>query len=350
MNMETHTLSTTLLPDATFSSEKYSENRFQPTEEKLIVKDTKEHEEKGINSPSLSDTNIKIETNHSTESNSTSRIDKQKQATRFEGREVVFVDPLDESAEYWWPAMIVPPTEIDRSMLSRKLEQDECLVRYFEDNKFSVCKDKELTLFQPGKDPFNEFSHHESFVNDPGVLIALKYLQTGELGKKFMWKLWGKDKNIPPIAAQPSTPSSDPENPPRDTTPDPQTPQQKHSREQPRSSSRKRKKVHDDSEINTGQSHSPTSANTDKGKHPSASPVLSRAPSTDSSSIVTHETAPDSKSRLRRMTPKWISKRMKTLRKEYRKIRRGVSRIAKELVVHKAGDGRITRSMRRRKR
>jgi hypothetical protein len=51
------------------------------------------------------------------------------------GFELVFVDPLDVSVRYWWPAMVVPPEQIDRFMRLPNPGPDECLVRYFEDNK-----------------------------------------------------------------------------------------------------------------------------------------------------------------------------------------------------------------------
>ncbi|ORX90881.1 hypothetical protein K493DRAFT_55603 [Basidiobolus meristosporus CBS 931.73] len=297
-----------------------------------------------------------LEADVSTKPTTNAKPDKQRATTRFKGREVVFVDPLDESAEYWWPAMVVPPSEIDRSMVSRKLECDECLVRYFEDNKFSICKISELTLFQPGEDPFNEFTDHRSFLRDPGVVIALKYLQTGELGKKFMWKLWGKDKAIPPVAPHPSTPPSDQEKaglPNGDS--DAQTPPKKSPQEQTRSSGRKRKKTgeSDDSGNHHGRGQG-TASGSGKQKNPISPP--SPAERKKSTSSATSETDSGNKHEIEpveqheSMTLKEISRRMKVLRKEYRKIRRGVGRIAKELVVHKAGDGRITRSMMRRKR
>ncbi|KAJ1925947.1 hypothetical protein IWQ60_004237 [Tieghemiomyces parasiticus] len=91
-------------------------------------------------------------------------------------RDVVFVDPLDPAARYWWPAMIVPRDEIDSSMLFSSLGPDQCLVKYFED-----CQ---------------TFAHRagQDFFNDRGVDAALDYLETGRLQQKFVWKYWGRGR------------------------------------------------------------------------------------------------------------------------------------------------------------
>ncbi|KAK9688237.1 hypothetical protein K7432_014469 [Basidiobolus ranarum] len=378
--MEAHTLSSVLLSDSTFPSEKYrssSKKSFRKKEDDKPTRHTREVKSKELRSLGFSDTNFPVNNKDSTNLRSANDLENLKPATCFKGREVVLVDPLDESADYWWPAMIVPPTEIDRSMISRKLERDECLVRYFEDNKFSVCKDSELTHFRPDSNSFNEFSHSTAFLTDPGVLIALNYLQTGELGKKFMWKLWGKDKEVPPIATQPDPSSLDQD--PQSMVSRSQTPQRRQLREL-KNSSRKRKSApnDDEPEINhsqeTNEISNPSKRNTLKSnacdntkpvrnvrvKTSHESPAPSRAQSADPNIPVNkpddkHDPEPKGNTESqpehgKPMTVKEILKRMKALRREYKRIGRGVRRVAKELIVHKAGDGRITRSMMRRKK
>ncbi|KAJ2452260.1 hypothetical protein EV183_003049 [Coemansia sp. RSA 2336] len=110
---------------------------------------------------------------------------------QWRGRDVVFVDPLDTSAPYWWPAMIVPTDEIDTTMGCLQLEADEYLVKYFEDCKYSTVRGSELRKFDTGQDPFKEFSATSTaFSKDKGVRGALSFLKTGHVQPKFQWRLW----------------------------------------------------------------------------------------------------------------------------------------------------------------
>ncbi|RKP08691.1 hypothetical protein THASP1DRAFT_29525 [Thamnocephalis sphaerospora] len=107
------------------------------------------------------------------------------------GFELVFVDPLDISVRYWWPAMVVPPTQIDRFMRLPYPGTDECLVRYFEDNKFSMVKMKDIVPFTLDSEPYLHFSrNYPEFLEDTGVRKALRYLRTGILPRRFAWKGW----------------------------------------------------------------------------------------------------------------------------------------------------------------
>ncbi|KAG0227884.1 hypothetical protein BGW42_002538 [Actinomortierella wolfii] len=101
----------------------------------------------------------------------------------FRGRDVVFVDPLDDKESYWWPAMIVPIPEIDPSMDCTVLNPGECLVKYFEDNKYSVVKFTELQPFIPTTIPFLEFESNagQKFLKSGGVINALAYLESGKV-------------------------------------------------------------------------------------------------------------------------------------------------------------------------
>ncbi|KAF9977016.1 hypothetical protein BGZ73_007224 [Actinomortierella ambigua] len=115
----------------------------------------------------------------------------------FRGRDVVFVDPLDDKESYWWPAMIVPIPEIDPSMDCTVLNPGECLVKYFEDNKYSVVKFTELQPFIPTTIPFLEFesSAGQKFLKSGGVINALAYLESGKVKRKFSWQYWGTAKD-----------------------------------------------------------------------------------------------------------------------------------------------------------
>ncbi|KAF9202291.1 hypothetical protein BGZ59_002244 [Podila verticillata] len=111
----------------------------------------------------------------------------------FRGRDVVFVDPLDETMGYWWPAMIVPVPEIDSSMEIPSLNPGECLVKYFEDNTYSVVPMTDLQPFVPTTIPFLEYelAAGQKFLKNGGVVNALAYLETGKVKRKFSWHRFG---------------------------------------------------------------------------------------------------------------------------------------------------------------
>ncbi|GBB83978.1 hypothetical protein RclHR1_10620003 [Rhizophagus clarus] len=114
----------------------------------------------------------------------------------FKGRDIVFVDPLDDKAEFWWPAMIVPNDEIDESMdVDGKLEENllagKFLVRYFEDMTYSVVEYKGLKHFVPDAEPFLTFKNTcDKFSSHIGVRRALTCKMKGEPNKAFKWDYW----------------------------------------------------------------------------------------------------------------------------------------------------------------
>ncbi|KAJ1644572.1 hypothetical protein LPJ64_003767 [Coemansia asiatica] len=117
--------------------------------------------------------------------------DQQQQQHQWRGRDVVFVDPLDPSAPYWWPAMIVPTDEIDVSMGCMSLGLGEYLVKYFEDFKYSTVNGSELRLFDTTKAPFTDFATKTPhFLKDKAIKSAMWYLRSGFVHNKFRWRLW----------------------------------------------------------------------------------------------------------------------------------------------------------------
>ncbi|KAI7822472.1 hypothetical protein BX661DRAFT_187455 [Kickxella alabastrina] len=124
---------------------------------------------------------------------------------RWRGRDVVFVDPLDYSVPYWWPAMIVPTDEIDATMGCLSLGPEEYLVKYFEDFKYSTVKGSELRLFDTSQPPFTDFAATSpSFLRDKAIKGALSYLRTGLVHTKFQWRLWqtGSETIVLPFTLQ----------------------------------------------------------------------------------------------------------------------------------------------------
>ncbi|KAJ2157583.1 hypothetical protein GGF46_004401 [Coemansia sp. RSA 552] len=110
---------------------------------------------------------------------------------RWRGRDVVFVDPLDASMPYWWPAMIVPTDEIDATMDCVQLGADEYLVKYFEDCAYSTVRGRDLRVFNTAQKPFTDFAAaNPSFLKDKGIKGALSFLKTGHVSARFQWRLW----------------------------------------------------------------------------------------------------------------------------------------------------------------
>ncbi|KAJ3091248.1 hypothetical protein HK102_001211 [Quaeritorhiza haematococci] len=115
---------------------------------------------------------------------------------QYKGGEVVFVDPLDPLATCWWTAMVVPKAEISRELDVSSMQDNERVVRYFEDNTFSIVNVQELALFDPSTEPFLTFKKKcPGFITQPPVARALTYLKTGELPIRFKWALWGTSSN-----------------------------------------------------------------------------------------------------------------------------------------------------------
>ncbi|KAJ2822757.1 hypothetical protein IWW50_004080, partial [Coemansia erecta] len=116
---------------------------------------------------------------------------------RWRGRDVVFVDPLDTSAAYWWPAMIVPTDEIDTTMGCTQLGADEYLVKYFEDCKYSTVRGSELRVFDTNQRPYTDFAaSNPSFPKDKAIRNALSFLKTGHVHAKFQWRQWQAGSDV----------------------------------------------------------------------------------------------------------------------------------------------------------
>ncbi|CAG8533519.1 16336_t:CDS:2 [Funneliformis mosseae] len=125
-----------------------------------------------------------------------SRSKDEESENNFKGRDIVFVDPLDDKAEFWWPAMIVPQNEIDESMdVDGKLEENllsgKFLVRYFEDMTYSVVEQKGLKHFIPDEEPYLTFKNNsDKFSSHIGVRRAMQCKGKGEPNKSFKWDYW----------------------------------------------------------------------------------------------------------------------------------------------------------------
>ncbi|KAJ2490340.1 histone lysine methyltransferase Set9 [Coemansia sp. RSA 2050] len=83
----------------------------------------------------------------------------------------VLIDPLDSSAERWWPAVIVEhvlePTEDGRL-------ETQYQVRYFEDGSYSVCQAHEMVLLDPSQSPFSKWLLDEAMQRDMLGEVAVR--------------------------------------------------------------------------------------------------------------------------------------------------------------------------------
>ncbi|KAI8051179.1 hypothetical protein BDF22DRAFT_92451 [Syncephalis plumigaleata] len=110
-------------------------------------------------------------------------------------RRIVFVDPDDPNALFWWPAMVVPESEIDvfRQTMTSDIQEpgpNEHLVCYFEDSSFSVVHERELVAFSPDKSPYTDYlrgPHSNQFKRDRAVQLATLYWETGIVPRSFTW-------------------------------------------------------------------------------------------------------------------------------------------------------------------
>ncbi|KND00924.1 uncharacterized protein SPPG_09168 [Spizellomyces punctatus DAOM BR117] len=101
----------------------------------------------------------------------------------------VFVYPDDAAYPYWWPAMVVPISEIDESMPEVE-RPNQRIVSYFENHSFSAVDPQEIRLFIPDEEPYLTFSKIPGFGNDKAVKKALRFIETGTC-KGWHWKKWG---------------------------------------------------------------------------------------------------------------------------------------------------------------
>ncbi|TPX43804.1 hypothetical protein SeLEV6574_g04857 [Synchytrium endobioticum] len=124
--------------------------------------------------------------------------------------DVVFVDPLDPNAPYWWIGMIVPKQELDPSM-STLVKDCEVVVRYFDDCHYSTLSISDIKPFTPGSGLYERFIQIPEFVNHKGYKRAIDFLSTGRAPQRFKWKLWntsGKYRSATGDTPEPSDPSA----------------------------------------------------------------------------------------------------------------------------------------------
>ncbi|KAI9011739.1 hypothetical protein DFJ74DRAFT_684471 [Hyaloraphidium curvatum] len=113
-----------------------------------------------------------------------------------ESRRVVFVDPGNDKALFWWPAIIVPPAEIDDKM--PRVQEGQILVKYFEDGSFSHAltpKEDSFLVFDPAQEPYTYWAEKfgDKFLDHQAVKKARQFLEDGRLPAKFKWAYWEEE-------------------------------------------------------------------------------------------------------------------------------------------------------------
>ncbi|KAJ3213717.1 hypothetical protein HDU67_002558 [Dinochytrium kinnereticum] len=119
----------------------------------------------------------------------------------------IFVFPDDwEKYSFWWPAMYVPPNEIDDTMPSVEgLDMKEyAMVSYLETHSFNIVKFAEMRLFDPLHEPFRSFQNIPGFLQHKAVVRGLKFLETQKPPRGYQWKKWNSDLGVLTKACIPS--------------------------------------------------------------------------------------------------------------------------------------------------
>ncbi|ORX88475.1 hypothetical protein K493DRAFT_306585 [Basidiobolus meristosporus CBS 931.73] len=109
--------------------------------------------------------------------------------SEFRRTTAIFVNPLDENEPFWWPALLVPTSETDKSM--RKPKSGQYIVRYFEDGTYSLCWPYEFVIFDSTSSPFTQFKKLiPNFLHHIAVRRALAYLETEQVPNEIRWARW----------------------------------------------------------------------------------------------------------------------------------------------------------------
>ncbi|KAJ3081718.1 hypothetical protein HK102_002174, partial [Quaeritorhiza haematococci] len=132
-------------------------------------------------------------------------------------RKVVFVDPDDVDAPWWWPAMVVPKKEIPlfRQTVDGDVQEPadgEYLVCYFEDGSFSIVPESDALPFCPWQPPYTTYVTGPSgpqFRVDKAVILATWYWETGNVPSSFVWlKGQALEDRSEPVGVETSTTTS----------------------------------------------------------------------------------------------------------------------------------------------
>jgi hypothetical protein len=106
----------------------------------------------------------------------------------FNGGDIVFLRLHEATSTQWKAAMIVPPSEITRSMCNEQIGDAEFLTRLFEDNSFKICHVKDVAEFASTSPHYSQFvasTTNKEFTSlsmeEKGLSRAITYTNTFKL-------------------------------------------------------------------------------------------------------------------------------------------------------------------------
>ena len=123
----------------------------------------------------------------------TSKLGNPDPNSPFKQGDIVFVEPIDKAIKCWRAAMIVPFEEIDPLMNISHLNFDTYIVRFFGENSFTLVTSQNMKHFNQNSQAFQKFVQiNPTFQDDPAIIKACVYQNSGYVEKEFKWLLWGK--------------------------------------------------------------------------------------------------------------------------------------------------------------
>lgn len=108
------------------------------------------------------------------------------------GRDLIFIDPWDSLATFFWPAIIVPSHEIDPStMIPIKDKKNYYIARRLDTIQYQIVDKRGAYKFNPDSTTFTTLMEKDpQFLDRPGIREALCYFETQCPPKGFMWCKW----------------------------------------------------------------------------------------------------------------------------------------------------------------
>ncbi|KAJ3043177.1 hypothetical protein HK097_001810, partial [Rhizophlyctis rosea] len=119
-------------------------------------------------------------------------------------RKLVFVDPDEPAAKWWWPGMVI--SKEDLPFFKRHIGEEsfkdpqkgEFIVCYFEDGSYSNITESAARPLCPHLPPYTDYMSGEDrdrFLGDKAVIAATRYWETGEIPPTFTWLAGLEGKN-----------------------------------------------------------------------------------------------------------------------------------------------------------
>ncbi|KAG0279781.1 hypothetical protein BGZ95_000243 [Linnemannia exigua] len=119
---------------------------------------------------------------------------------------IVFVDPMDDSDEFWWPAVTVPLHQWDpATMPDYSQDEDHVLVRFLEDCTYANCSIAGLMLFHKELEPYTSYvKRGREFAKNAAMKRALALFEDDIMPPRFRWKnmSWENQKDLAEVLSE----------------------------------------------------------------------------------------------------------------------------------------------------